>query len=113
MVTRICEDHQIPCNIQSYDSGEDCMKNLHLMPDVILLEFYLDARNDITSTAYDLLSDIHDQVPGSKLILISRQEDWSLFKDDLISAGADEFLHKDKDLAENLDALLGKVFSYA
>ncbi len=106
MVKRISQNINIPLHIQSFRSGEECMAHLHLKPAVILLDFYLDARNDITATAYDLLHDIHHEVPEAFILIISQQEDWSLFKSDLISSGADDFLQKDKDLEENLRIFL-------
>ncbi|MCA6075486.1 response regulator [Fulvivirga sedimenti] len=105
-VKRISTKAQIPVTIQSFESGEACMAHLHLNPSVILLDFYLDSCNDITSTAYDLLSDIHKTVPDAYILIVSQQEDWSMFKQDLISSGASEFLQKDRDLEDNLTVLL-------
>ena len=87
------------------------MAKLELGPSLLLLDFYLDTRNDITATAYDLLEVIHRQVPETYILLISQQEDWSLFKDDLIALGANEFLHKDRELEARLEPIIESVLS--
>ncbi|MEJ2003945.1 MAG: response regulator [Cyclobacteriaceae bacterium] len=109
MAERISERIGLNPEIHSFQSGRECMEQLDKSPSLLLLDFYLDTRNDITSTAYDLLHDIHEQVPDAYILLISQQEDWSLFRDDLIAAGANDFLHKGKDLESRLEQIMNNV----
>ena len=111
MVEKICDRNNISANILSFETGRECMEKLELSPSLLLLDFYLDTRNDITATAYDLLEDIHRQLPDTYILLISQQEDWSLFKEDLIALGANEFLHKDRELESRLEPIIKSVLS--
>jgi len=111
MVVRICNRNGIHHEIHSFSNGESCMKEIGLQPSLVLLDFYLDTSNDITATAYDMLHDIKEQLPRTYVLLISQKEDWSLFKDDLIAAGADNFLHKGRDLDEKLESIIKEVLT--
>ena len=109
IVERIAERQGWAPSLHAFQDGLKCLDNLHLKPDVILLDFYLDTRNDITATAYDLLSEIHAKSPETKILIISQQEDWSLFRDDLITAGASDFLHKSRELEDRLEDVLVRM----
>jgi CheY-like chemotaxis protein len=109
IVRRICERDSINARVLSYANGEECLENLRLRPSLIILDFFLDTRNDITATAYDLLDDIHKNVADTFILLISGQEDWSLFKEDLIASGASDFIHKGRNLESDLENIIRRT----
>ncbi len=78
------------------------MARLSDQPDLILLDFYLDVNNDITSTGFDVLQKIKTNYPEIRVVIISQQHEWERFKEEFLDSGAEDFLKKDDQLPENL-----------
>ena len=83
-------------------SKEECIDRIGEEPELILLDFYLDKNNDITSTGFDVLQKIKARHPGIRVIIISQQHEWERFKEEFLAIGAEEFLKKDDQLPQNL-----------
>ncbi len=57
-------------NIFLFESGAQCLNNIHLMPDIILLDFDAPPGNGL-----DVLKEIKEQYPQIHLLMISAQQD--------------------------------------
>ncbi len=99
---KILENENIETRITQLYSKEDCLEHLSEEPDLILLDFYLDVNNDITSTGFDVLQKIKERFPGIRVIIISQQHEWERFKEEFLSIGAEDFIKKDDRLPDNL-----------
>ncbi len=106
---QILENKGVQPKITQLYSKEECLNHLSERPDLILLDFYLDVNNDITSTGFDVLEKIKQNYPEIRVVIISQQHEWERFKDEFLANGAEEFLKKDDKLAGNLEKLLFPV----
>ena len=73
-------------NIELYESGEECLKNLHNSPDIIILDHNLGHLNGM-----DVLKKIMSHNPNIYVIYLSSQEKLSIASESLLF-GAFEYL---------------------
>ena len=80
-------------NVMTFDSGEDCLKNLHLNPDLIVLDhlFYLRGVNGMSGL--DTLKELRVKNPDIPVIILSGQEDLALIRE-FIKNGATKYIPK-------------------
>lgn len=72
----------------SFKSGEECVENLYLNPDVIILDYGLPGMN-----GYETLLEIKKKNPEIHVVMLSNNEDKKLHAK-LLAAGADDFVLK-------------------
>ena len=61
--------------VKSYFSGEECIRNLNLKPELIVLDYYMGTDAENTMTGLDTLKQINklnDQIP---VVILSREKD--------------------------------------
>jgi CheY-like chemotaxis protein len=90
----------------SFKSGEECLANLHLHPDVIILDHGLPGMS-----GYDTLLEIKNRKPGIHVIVLTGFEDKAL-EEKYRKAGADDFIlkkgHGEEQIIERIEAILSK-----
>ncbi len=91
----------------NFKSGEECIKNLNLNPDIIILDYGLPGIN-----GYNTLLEIKKKNPRIHVVILTSHEDEKL-KKELLAAGADEYILK-KDLVagqviEKIETILNTV----
>ena len=89
--------------VYSYTSAEDMLGNLHLNPDVVLLDFYLETMNGI-----DALKGIIGFNPNISVLFISGQDKTDVAVD-CLKFGAMDYIVKDEDSIKKLMGLLDKI----
>lgn len=91
----------------SFKSGEECIKNLYLNPEIIILDYGL-----MGMDGYDTLLKIKKQNPRIHVVILTGQDDEQL-KYKLLMAGADDFCLKqgqgETQLIEKIENILNKV----
>jgi DNA-binding NarL/FixJ family response regulator len=88
-------------NIVAFQSGEECLNHMHLNPDVIVLDYYLNGDNQEAKNGLDILKEIHTINPQAKVIILSGQEDGNLVYD-FVRANATNYVVKDNNAFENV-----------
>ena len=83
-------------NLKVYAKGEDCMKDLHLKPDVVVLD-YLSAG----ITGLDLMVRVHKEHPGVDFIFLSGQNDVEVAVQ-IMKIGAADYIVKNEKAPRNL-----------
>ncbi len=80
-------------NVKTFDSGEECLNNLHLNPDLIVLDhlFYLRGANGMSGL--ETLKEIRIKSPDVPVIILSGQEDLALIRE-FIKNGAVKYIPK-------------------
>ena len=80
-------------NVKTFDSGEECLGNLHLDPDLIVLDhlFYLRGVNGMSGL--ETLKEIRIKSPDVPVIILSGQEDLALIRE-FIKNGAIKYIPK-------------------
>lgn len=101
-------DHQIKKFISDYHltpfkTGEECLKNLHLNPDFIILDYYLPGINGI-----DTLKKIHEQYPDMPVIMWSGQEDIHVAIE-CFEQGAYSYVVKDRNGISKIGHSIGHI----
>ena len=97
-------------DIKKFDTGIECLENLHLNPDIIILDHILDTKNTDAITGFDLLKQIKSTHPEISIIMLSGMDDLEIRVDSLLS-GAFDFIFKDKNSFERLNDSVNKIIS--
>ena len=89
-----------------FSSGEECIKNLYLNPDVIILDYALPGLN-----GYETLFEIKKYNPRIHVIILSNNTDKRV-AEKLLEAGADDFIlkqgHGETQIIEKIETLLDR-----
>lgn len=60
--------------IKIFESGEEAMTNMHLHPEIIVLDYHLNAHLNDAKNGVEILKDIKDQYPETQVIMLSGQD---------------------------------------
>lgn len=80
--------------VRSYFSGEDCVNNLHLKPNLIVLDYYLGDDESGTMSGYETLKKINETQPGITVIILSREKNPGMIQK-FLEQGAKKYVVKD------------------
>ncbi len=80
--------------VKSYFSGEDCIRNLNLKPELIVLDYYLGSDEENTMTGLDTLQKINAYNADIPVIILSREKDRDTIAK-FIKQGAMKYVVKD------------------
>jgi DNA-binding NarL/FixJ family response regulator len=72
-----------------FRSGEDCLRSLHLHPEIVVLDYRLNGMN-----GYETLQEIKEQNPDVYVIMLIGESDGKL-PAEMLNAGADDYVLKD------------------
>lgn len=61
-------------HIKTFDNGEDAMKEMHLGPEVIVLDYHLNAHDKSAKNGVEVLKMIKDNYPKVEVIMLSGQD---------------------------------------
>lgn len=90
----------------SFKSGEECIENLYLNPDIIILDYGLPGMN-----GYETLLEIKKRNPDIHVVMLSHYDDESL-KQKLLKAGAEAFIlkqgHGEKQVVEKIEKIIAR-----
>jgi DNA-binding NarL/FixJ family response regulator len=78
------------CVFSDFETGEDCLRHLHLRPALIVLDYALPRMN-----GYDTLLEIKEQHPQAYVLALLGEED-ARKPYEMIAAGADTYLRKEE-----------------
>lgn len=92
--------------VHTYKSGEECIKNLHKNPDVIVLDYYLPGKN-----GHDILKEVKQTHPDIPIIIMSSQNDIQVAVD-LLKDGAYDYIIKNKYATLKLNSIIEQILSH-
>jgi DNA-binding NarL/FixJ family response regulator len=88
----------------SFKSGEECLKNLYLNPEIVILDYEMPGLN-----GYETLLEIKKHSLHIHVVILTRHEDEEL-KQKLLLAGADDYILKqgngEKQVIEKIEEIL-------
>ena len=82
--------------IETYISGEECLKNMYHKPKLVLLDFSLGGLNGL-----DVLTKIKKEFPKTVVVMLTAVEDVEV-EQRCLEAGASNYIRKDPDGLERL-----------
>ena len=68
-------------SVLTFSTGEECLKFLHLSPDLVLLDYHLDGVNPYAKKGDVIYPLIKENSPNTKIIMISSDEKFRLISD--------------------------------
>lgn len=83
-------------NIQSFSTGEACVKSLEDNPDIIVLDYYLNSRERDAANGLDILKTIKNKNKSLPVIMLSSQKSY-VTAAKAIQNGAVHYVLKGKD----------------
>jgi DNA-binding NarL/FixJ family response regulator len=111
MLTSALEDYltrKIPHNIQSFQTGEECLNHLLEKPDVIVLDYYLDTIDKDAANGMEILKAIKKESPDTHVIMLSNQEHYGVALQTIIK-GAEQYVIKDADAFQKIAEMIGQL----
>jgi two-component system, OmpR family, response regulator len=88
-------------NIVAFQTGEECLNHMHLNPDVIVLDYYLNSNDPHAKNGLEILREIHSISPQARVIVLSGQEDGNLVYD-FVRENASNYVVKDANAFDNV-----------
>jgi len=88
------------CKVKCFQSGNDCLSNLGMVPDLIVLDYYFGVEDEDLS-GKDILKEIvkfNDKIP---VVMFSAQENEGII-DELMALGAWKYIRKDSFFIDTL-----------
>lgn len=61
-------------DIHLYNTGEECLKNVHLFPGIVFLDFYLNSVNKDAMNGLEVLHEIKKASPDTDVVMLSGQD---------------------------------------
>lgn len=108
MIRQMLEDHlkENPINkVTAFSTGEECIANLALAPDVVILDYQLNNAVANAGDGLQILQQIKKLDHSVKVIMLSSQEDY-LKALQTIMKGAEEYVVKNTESFKRIDAIL-------
>lgn len=95
-------------DVSVFLTGEDCLNNLYLDPEIVILDYYL---NDVTKEAADgleVLTELKKNNPSVHVIMLSGQEHYGVALQTL-ARGAMQYVMKDDHAFAKLDEIIASL----
>ena len=97
-------------NIKTYQRGEDCLMDLKLKPDLIVLDHFFEQTSEKYATGMDILLEIKKISPETPIVILSSYED-EVLKNKYINKGASQYIAKNDYFIDNLMDAFNKEFT--
>jgi two-component system OmpR family response regulator len=98
--------------VKTFSSGESCLQNLFLKPDVIILDYFLTSLKSDFKTGLEILIAIKDISPETEIIMLSSNESAEIAVN-CIKHGAFDYNIKNKNtflrLKQSIKIILGRT----
>lgn len=96
--------------IRTFLSGEECINNLSTKPDIIVLDYFLDGKDQGAMDGFKTLVKIKEVSPGTNVIMMSSQESTEVAVN-CLKYGAFDYIVKNEKLFCRLKQTIKKIFS--
>jgi two-component system, NtrC family, response regulator AtoC len=88
-------------DVMSFSYGEDCLPELHLNPDLIILDYIFVKGNKSVLSGLEILQEIRKTKPDVPVIILSGQDSGSAVLE-LIKLGIEEYIIKEENFVSKL-----------
>jgi two-component system OmpR family response regulator len=97
-------DRRKQFSLHTFSSGEDCVSELGLKPELVILDYYLN-QNDSQMNGNDVVKVIKEKGFNPRIVMLSGQEDGKIVLD-LINQGVRDYIIKGENAFSELDEIL-------
>ncbi|MBS1779766.1 MAG: response regulator [Bacteroidetes bacterium] len=95
-------------NIKTFDNGEEAISNLNLNPEVIVLDFHLNAHKPDAENGVSILKRIKEKSPATQVIMLSGQDKIDVAIDSM-KYGAYDYVVKGETAFSRMENILNNV----
>lgn len=95
-------------DIRVYDNGEDALKDMHLNPEIVVLDYHLSGHHKDAKNGVDILKAIKDKHPGIQVIMLSGQDKIEVATDSM-KFGAYDYVVKGETAFSRMENTLNNV----
>lgn len=89
------ESSSIRFNVYGFASGEECMEQVHLKPDILIMDYFLNGNGYLNNmNGLELLKKIKNIIPKLNVIVLSCQDNIQVAKE-FIREGIKEYIKKE------------------
>lgn len=111
MLSMMLSDHLLKdyaYEIFTFPTGEECLKNLDKVPDLIILDFNLDSVEPFAANGLEVLQEIKKVNRNVHVIMYSSQTQYGKALQ-TINKGAIEYVIKDNNAFENIQKIINRL----
>jgi two-component system, OmpR family, response regulator len=94
--------------VHSFPSGETCLENLSLNPDIIILDYHMDTESEDAMNGLDTLLKIVELAPEVKVAMLSSQDNVGVAVD-VLKKGAVDYIIKNSIFTVNTESAIDKI----
>ena len=105
MLADYLKDQYSGFNIQSFPTGEACIQSLHLQPNIVVLDYYLNSKEKDAANGIDILKEIKKRNRMLPVIMLSSQKSYGTATQ-TIMYGAVHYVIKGQDAFEEIFQLI-------
>lgn len=105
MLSDYLRDHNQSLNIQSFSTGEACLKCLDEQPNLVVLDYYLNSKEKDAANGIDILKEIKSRNKALPVVMLSSQKSYGTAAQ-TIGYGAMHYVIKGKDAFEEINELI-------
>jgi two-component system response regulator AtoC len=95
--------------IMSFSYGEECLSQIHLKPDLVILDYIFVKGDTPVLIGLEILKEIRNLYTDVPVIILSGQDSGNTVLE-LIKLGIEEYIIKDKDFISRLKVVINDIF---
>lgn len=111
MLTEALNDYltrNIPHEVHCFGTGEACLQQMHLNPEIVILDYHLNTVRKDAANGMEVLQTIKTNYPKVEIIMLSSQESY-LVAMKTLQKGAEQYIIKDKEAFEKIAAIINRI----
>jgi DNA-binding NtrC family response regulator len=94
--------------IKTYESGEAAMKDMHLNPEIVVLDFHLNSHLPDAQNGVEVLKRIKEQYPAVQVVMLSGQDKLEVAVDSM-KYGAYDYVIKGETAFSRMENILNNI----
>lgn len=94
--------------IKSYTNGEDAIRDLSLVPDVVVLDYHLNSNISDAKNGVDILKELKRLAPDTHVIMLTGQDDLQVAVD-IMKYGAFDYVIKSETAFSRTENILNNI----
>ena len=95
-------------DIRTFDNGEEAMNNMHLSPEIVVLDYHLNAHKPEAKNGVEVLKAMKDKYPDTQVIMLSGQDKLDVAVDS-IKYGAYDYVVKGETAFSRMENIMNNV----
>ena len=94
--------------VKTFDNGEEMLKNMHLNPEIIVLDYHLSTHKPDAKDGVEILKSIKDQYPEVQVIMLSGQDKIDVAVDSM-KYGAYDYVVKGETAFSRTENIINRI----